>query len=304
MSARAPPTSAATPAWAIGLMAVLIVLWGFNWPIMKTALAEMEPLRFRTACLVVGAAGVFLVAWATGQRLRVPEGQWTRLILVAVLNFLFWNLLSVYGLRLLASGRAAILAYTMPLWAVLLGMWLLRERLTVRRAVGLALGLIGMLLLIAPGFNAAGKSPLGAALMIGCAMTWALGIVVMKRWPVALPASSFTAWQMAIAAVPVLALALVFESGTFFPWALSPRAGWAAAYTIFLCYILCQWIWVKLALIMPVALSTVSSLATPVVGTFGGVLLLGETLEWNDYGALVFVSLALLVVLWPARQRG
>jgi drug/metabolite transporter (DMT)-like permease len=298
-----PNTEAPLSPGLYVLMGILILLWGFNWPIMKIALAEMEPLRFRTACLVVGAAGVFAVAWATGQGIRVPRDQWTRLILIALLNFFIWNVFSVYGLQLLSSGRAAILAYTMPLWAVLLSRWLLHEAITPRRLVGLLLGLAGMALLMVPGFAAAGRSLMGSFLMLVCALAWAMGIVAMKRWPVALPPSSFTAWQMTIAAVPIAIAGLVLESGTYFPWELSPRAGWAAAYTIVLCYVLCQWIWVKLALVMPVAASTVSSLMNPVLGTLGGMWLLGETVEWNDYGALTLVCAAIVVVLWPARRR-
>lgn len=291
------------PTWALPLMIAVVVGWGVNWPLMKIALMEMPPLHFRTLCLGIGAAGVFVVAWLTGAKLRVPAGAWPKLILLACLNFLIWNLASAYGLRWLDSGRAAILAYTMPLWSVLFGVWILKERMTGRRVVGLLLGLAGMLALLGGEITSAGRSPLGAMLMIVAAVSWAIGIVVMKRWPVDLPPASLTAWQMAIAAAPIAVGALLLEEGSFAPWSLSPRAAWAATYTLVVSYLFCQWAWIKLALVLPVAISSLSTLAIPVIGVFAGILVLGERPAVSDYLALALVSLALAVVLIQPRRR-
>jgi drug/metabolite transporter (DMT)-like permease len=292
----------ALPGWALWLLAALTLLWGANWPAMKIAVGAMPPLHFRSVCLFVGAAGVFTVAALAGQRLAVRSADWGRLAMLSLFNFFVWNVTSIYGVRLIDSGRASILAYTMPLWAVLLGMWILRERLTPRRALGLALGLAGMLFLLGGELAQAGRSPLGAALMIVAAVGWALGLVLMKRWPVDLPASSLTAWQMLLAAVPVLAGALALEEGTFLPWTLPPREAWAAIYTIVVGYVFCQWAWIKIALVAPVSISSLSSLMIPVVGVFSGMIVLGERPGWNDFAALGLVSLALAVVLLPSHR--
>ena len=290
------------PRWAIPLMIALVLGWGVNWPLMKRTLAEMPPLHFRTLCLGIGSIGVFAMAYASRLRIRVPAGAWPRLVLLAVLNFLVWNVTSAYGLRLLDSGRAAILAYTMPLWSILFSVWLLRERLTGRRLAALAVGLVGMLALLGGELNVAGRSPLGASLMIVAAIGWGLGIVVMKRWPIDLPATSLTAWQMGIAAVPVVIGALVLEEGSFAPWSLSMPAALAATYTVLVGYLFCQWAWVKLALALPVAVSSLCTLAIPVVGVFSGMLLLGERPAGTDYIALILVSLALAMVLIQPRR--
>src|SRR5512146_41123 len=116
-----PPTT--LPAFGLLLLFLLTIGWGINWPIMKIALSEMPPLTFRALCALSGAAGLMLLARAGGQSLRVPQGQWPRLILLAALNIAAWNILIIYGLRLMPSGRAAILGFTMPLWGVLLSRW-------------------------------------------------------------------------------------------------------------------------------------------------------------------------------------
>ena len=66
----------------------------------------------------------------------------------ALFNLTGWNILAIYGVSMMDSGRAAILGYTMPVWSVLLAVWFLGERLTARRAAGVALGMAGMALLL------------------------------------------------------------------------------------------------------------------------------------------------------------
>jgi drug/metabolite transporter (DMT)-like permease len=290
------------PPYLVGLLVGLTLGWGLNWPIMKIAVSEMAPMRFRTLCLLWGAAGLFAIARTGGLTIRVPDGQWPRLTVTALVNMTGWNIFAIYGVRLMASGRAAILGYTMPVWGAMLSTWLLKETFTGRRALGTACGLAGMLLLLGNELQALGRSPLGAMLMLGAAMSWALGTVMMKRWPVRLPTSSFTAWQMLIAAVPILVVGIVGEHGTYNPFALSVWPMLAILYNIFVAFNFCYWAWTKIALIAPVGVSSLAVMMTPVVGVFSGTLLLGETPHWQDYAALVLVVASLATVLLPPRR--
>jgi len=289
------------PPHLYGVLVGLTLGWGMNWPVMKTVLTEMAPMHFRTLCLLFGAAGLFLVARLGGLAIRVPAGQWRRLTAIALVNIGGWNVCVTYGIPLMSSGRAAILGYTMPLWATLLSGLLLGERLTRRRWLGIGLGMGGMLLLLGGEVQAVGRSPLGALLVIAAAMNWGLGTVLMKRWPVDLPAVSFTAWQLLIATAPVLLIALA-TGGSFNPFALSfwPMSG--VFYNIAVAFIFCYWAWTKIALVAPVSVSGLASLMVPVVGVFSGILFLGESPRWNDYAALTLVVGALGTVLIP--QRG
>ncbi|HEX7550290.1 MAG TPA: DMT family transporter, partial [Candidatus Methylomirabilis sp.] len=227
------------PPHLVGLLVALTLGWGLNWPAMKVVVTEMEPMRLRTVSLLAGAAGLFGVARANGLRLRVPQGQWRRLIAIAIVNMTGWNIFAIYGVSLMASGRAAILGYTMPMWSVLLSAWLLGEPFTRRRALGVALGLSGMLLLLGNEIRALERSPLGALLMVSAAACWAMGTVMIKRWPVDLPASAFTAWQMLIGVVPIVTIALVGEQGTFNPFALSWWPMLGALYNIVVAFNFC-----------------------------------------------------------------
>jgi drug/metabolite transporter (DMT)-like permease len=289
------------PPKLIWLLIGLTLGWGINWPMMKLAVTEMAPMRFRTLCLVAGAVGLFTMAQTGGLRIKVPAKQWPRLIAMALFNICGWNICAIYGVSLMASGRAAILGYTMPVWSVPLSVWLLGERFTLRRALGVALGLSGMLFLLGGEIQAVGRSPLGALCMLGAASTWALGTVIMKRWPVDLPVSSLTAWQMVIGLGPILAIALFAEQGPFNPFVLSAGPLLAVLFNLVVAFNFCYWAWYKIAIVAPVGVSSLSVMMVPVVGVFSGVLVLGEVPHWSDYAALVLVVASLATVLRPAR---
>jgi len=69
----------------------------------------------------------------------------------------------------------------------------------------------------------------------------------MKRWPVDLPTTSFTGWQMLLALVPILFGAMLFEEGSFSPLALSTWPFWGLVYNALVSSIFCNWAWIKIA---------------------------------------------------------
>lgn len=214
------------------MLALLTLGWGMNWPMMKMALAEIPVWTFRALCTGAGALGLFIIARIGGQPARVPRGQWTRLTAVALLNVTIWNVLVAYGLQLLPAGRSVILAYSMPLWVVLLSALVLHEKLTGRRVLGVALGMAGMALLIGGGFVAMQSSPAGIAFTIGAAVSWALGTVLMRRYPTQLGTTAFTAWQLLVGGIPIMVGALILDWGTWQP--IGVRAAIGLGYNVFL----------------------------------------------------------------------
>ena len=290
------------PPGLIGLLAGLTLGWGLTWSMIKLVLSEMQPMHFRTLCLLFGALILMAIARLKGLPLRVPKGQWTRIVAIGLVNITCWNILTVYGIRLMASGRAAILGYTMPAWSVFLSAWLLNEPFTKRRAVGLVLGLAGMGLLMGSDLYAVGRSPLGTVLMVGAALSWAFGTVMMKRWPVDLPVTVFTGWQLVIGVIPILVAALAWESGTFNPFTLSWGPMFGVFYAIFISFVFCYWAWTKIVIIAPVGVSSLAVMMIPVVGVFSGMLILGERLHWQDFVALITVVGSLATVMLPSRK--
>jgi drug/metabolite transporter (DMT)-like permease len=299
-SLSTPPAPARSP---LVLVLLVVLAWGFNWPMLKIALAEMPPLHFRTWCVLGGAAGLFAIAAASGRRLGVPRGQWARLLAVTLFNVTAWNVLVAYGVTLMESGRASILGFTMPVWGVLLGRWFFGEPLRPRQIAALGLGLAGLLFLLGGEISVAGRSPLGTGLMLAAAALWAVGVVLMKRWGhLGMPATVFTAWQLLLGGLPIV-LAVPFEEGSFSPLHLSMPASLALAYSVAIAFVFSYWAWNRAVAELPVVVSSLSSLLVPLVGVFSGMLVLGERPAWTDFAALALITAAVAVVLLPRRER-
>ena len=282
------------------LLAGLTLAWGFNWTAMKVALSEVPPWTFRALCLGLGSAVLFLGLRAARQRIVWPRGQWRRLAVLAFFNITCWNVLVAFGLTMIPSGRAAILAYTMPVLAVPLSVWLLGERLTARKLAGLALGMAGLALLLGERVASVGQAPLGSLLVLGASAAWALGVVLQKRYPVSMPTGSYTAWIMLLGGAPVIVVALVFDDPrALAEIGLQPALG--VAYNVLVAFAWAHWAWIKIATSVSVTVFSLSMLVIPVVGVLSGMLFLGERPSWAEYSALALVLAALLTVVVPPR---
>jgi len=291
------------PARLWWLLGALTLAWGLNWTAMKLALAEVPPWTFRSLCLGLGSAVLFAALRLGGQRITWPRGQWRRLWLLALLNISGWNMLVAFGLTMIASGRASILAYTMPVLSIPLSVWLLGERLTGAKLVGLLLGIAGLSLLIGEGFTAIGAAPLGSLLVLGAAASWALGAVLQKKFPVALPAGPYTAWIMLLGGVPIFIGAALFEDLRSLAH-VGVRALVGTAYNVLIAFAFAHWAWIKLATSVSVTVFSLSIMVIPAVAVLSGIVFLGERPSAAELVALVLVLAALATVLIPSRAAG
>jgi drug/metabolite transporter (DMT)-like permease len=269
------------------LWASLSLFWGANWPIMKMVLSEVPPFYFRSVCLMLGGMGMLILARAGGMSLRVPAGQWKRVLWLGAFNVTAWNAPLIFGVLLLPSGRAALLGYTMPLWSTLLSVRFLGERLTARADFGLLSGLAGIAVLMGGGVEGMLQAPIGVACMIVSAWGWAIGVVLFKRLPVTMPISPLTGWMLLVGGAPILALAIPLETSRLVVPSFWPIFG--MLYNIFVSFMFGYWAWNRIMQMVPVSISSLSSLAVPLIGVLCGVVFLGEPLGWREVSASLLI---------------
>ena len=280
-------------------VAVLTLIWGANWPILKLGVAEIEPLTFRTITLPFAALGMLAVAHLSGNSIRIPRALWGKVAALAVFNIAVWNGLILFGIRQLPAGRSAILAYTMPVWTVLFSLVLLSEPLGRRRIAGMALGMLGMALLLGDDIRHFQRAPTAALMILGAAIAWAFGTVLLRKWQLPLPQNTLSGWMMLLGWIPIAVLAPFFAAG---PLTMPSAGAWfALLYNIFLAGTLAHWAWFTLARTLPVALSSMASLPVPIVGVFAGMLVLGERPGPSEWIALALVVAAMVAVLWAPK---
>jgi drug/metabolite transporter (DMT)-like permease len=291
------------PAYNLLLLAGLSLFWGINWPIIKIVLAEIPVWTFRTLCLVCGGLGLLGLVRVNGVSLDIPKKELGPLVMVAMLNVTGWHLCSAYGVYYMQAGRASIIAYTMPVWAAIFSVILLKEPLGVRQILGLFFGLASLAILIGPAVASLRTTPVGAIFMLGAAVSWAAGTVFVKYFRWTIPTSLLTAWQLLVGSLPVLIGALIMDPINSV-LQLSPKGIIAMVYMILFPMIFCYWAWFKVVSILPATLATICTLSIPVIGVFTSALMLGEAITSLEITALVLVLLALSVVLVrPVRSR-
>lgn len=262
--------------------------WGLNWPAMKFALTEWPPFTFRVITSIGGVALLFGFALARGEPAWPHGGQWRRLALAGLLNITSFVGLGTLSLLWLDASEAAIVAYTMPIWAAALAWPVLGERPTAPRLAGLAVGLAGVAVLLGPLAAAssgalAAKLP-GFACILGTALMFALGAVLTKRLPPGLPPLASLAWQIGFGTLPLVLGAAVFER-----WDTSRvgPGGWLVLlYVTGVALCVSYLAWFRALRLLPASTAAIGTLLVPVIGVLSAGLLLGEPLGWRQFAAL------------------
>ena len=272
------------------LLVGITLFWGFNWPVMKIAMMEIPVFTFRSIVLLGGGICLFALCRAFGYPLTIPRREWKPLILVTGAIFVF-QLLSGYGVLMTGSGRASVMAYTMPVWAIAMGWAFLGERPGWRRLMALALGMSGIGLLLAADIEDIGGAPLGMIFMLVTAIAWGVATIIQKRVDWSVPTLTIVAWQVLLGSVPMyVGAAFVDYSDVGFPstWAIL-----SVLYNIFIAAAFCFWAYMEVVRLYPVGVATIGVMLTPVVGIFSGAWVLGEPLGFAEYASMVLVSLAI-----------
>lgn len=279
------------------LLVVLWLVWGTNWGLFPIVLREVSVWSFRAiSCLVAGLALLAVARWR-GLSLVVPRAQWRTIGVATLFYLVLWNAASAYAAMLIPSGQAAVLGFTMPLWAALIGWAVLGERLGARMLLALALGAAAVALLAWRGMTAYAQAPLGVALALLAAVGWAVGTLILKRGQVTAPALVLTGWQLLVTAVPFGLVALARLQGP--PELPSWSAVAVIAYIALVPMAVGNWCWFVIVGELPASVAGMSSIMVPVLAMVSGALMHGEPL-----GAVQLVAMACSGAgLWLALAR-
>jgi drug/metabolite transporter (DMT)-like permease len=282
-----------SPYLAVGALALMALIWGYNFVVTKVALQYAEPAVFAALRAFLGGVFLFLVLVILRRPLRPRDLRltlWVGLFQTAgSIGLMTWALGSG------AAGKTAVLVYTMPLWLLLLSWVILRERLRGAQWLSVAFALAGLCLVLSP-WRMHG-SLLSNLLAVGSGVSWAAASVVAKIYGKRRQVDilSLNAWQLLFGSIPLVVVALVTSrslpvgSGSFIV---------ALLFSIILStgFGLILWFYALGALAAGTA--GLSALATPVLGVGFAWMQLGE--RPNGYEAagmiLILASLGILAL--------
>ena len=283
------------------ILIIIIVGWGTSWPFLKIGLSEIPPWTYRGLIAPTAALFIFFAGFISQQKLDVPAGKWKPLIVASLFNVTIWHIFSAWGIRLLASGQASIIAYTMPLWAVLFSIIINKDHPTAQRMIGLGLGLSGL------GTLALGESgiyqvaPIGSTMMLIAAISWGMGTAIQKRIRWEMPAVALAGWQLLLGGLPITIIAIFLEY-TLWPEVINYISLSAILSTILILIypiIFCWIAWFHIVAEVPVSVSAISIMLVPVIGVFSGHIILQEPVGFYEIIGLLLVCSALALVLLP-----
>ena len=288
------------PPRGYALLIATILGWGLAWPMIKIGLNEIPPWTYRGVMLPAAGFVMFAVACGMREPIVLPRGQWPALLASTFLNITCWTLFSTLGLRLLGSGHASIIAYTMPLWAVTFSILFIGERPTPRRIAGLVCGLAGIGVLLSDQMGVISQSPLGALFMLIAAISWGAGTVVHKRTLWRFSPVVLTGWMILMGGLPIFAVAVVIESVDLGEISLAAIA--ASLFVLFIPTVFCWFAWFRVVTMAPIIVSSVAIMMVPIVAVISGGLILAEPIGWHEIGALALVISGIALVLIPPRR--
>src|ERR1700728_3419505 len=268
-------------------LAVTSVGWGLNWPVTKYLIGFLPPLTLRGTTGVIGAALLALLAILTRQSLRVPRKAWPRLIVSAFLNVGCWLVLMGLALLWLPASEAALIAYTMPVWASILAWPILGERPNLLRVISLVMAFAGLSAILGGNGFAASLAKLPGMLMaLGGAIGFAVGTVLAKKLPLGLPPVSSAAWQIGVGCLPVAIVGFLFENAhlaglTEVDWML-------LAYSTVIQFCVAYVCWFAALARLPASVAAIGTMAVPVIGVVTSAIASHEPLGIGQIAALLF----------------
>jgi len=295
--------------WA--LLLALSLIWGGSFFFNKILLGAMEPLT-----IVLGRAG--LAALTLNVAIRLGGGRfgfsgeaWRLFAVMSLFNNLIPFVLILWGQKHIASGLAAILNATTPLFAAVLGHMLARERLNARTLAGVLIGMAGVVLMVGPHVLAAGLGGdvLAQLAVLGAALSYGFAALYGRKYAkLGLAPPAAAAGQLTVTTIVVFPLVLLIDR----PWTL-PLPGlehWASlAALAFVSTALAYIIFFRLLSGAGAVNASLVTLLVPVSALMLGTLALGEdfTLRQAAGMAVILAGLAVTdgrVVRYFNREMG
>ena len=283
-------------ALAFGLV---YVLWGSTYLGIRIVVEHIPPSVMGASRFLL--AGLPMLGWCalSGRRVGLTLSDFWRVLAIGVLLLTGGNVMVAWAEQYVPSGLAALIVAIVPIWVAVLESILPRgERLAGRGVAGLALGIVGLAVLMWPRLSAGSAAGhmqlLGALGLVFASLSWASGSILSRRSQLRLDPFAATAWEMTLAGLVNLGIVLALGD--------HHRVVWTARGVGALLYLVVFGSWIGFTayiwLLEHVPTSKVATYAyvNPVVAVFLGWLILHESVDvYIAAGSAVIIAAVALV---------
>jgi drug/metabolite transporter (DMT)-like permease len=296
------------------LLIVLSIIWGGAFFFGKVAVAELPPFTIVLGRVGIAAIVLNAIVRLTGYRMPGSLKTWGQFMAMGALNNMIPFSLIFWGQIHIASGLAAILNATTPLWTVLLAHFMTRdERLNTSRLTGVALGIFGVIIIIGPdALQGFGSNVMAQLVVIGATISYALAGIFGKRFRDIPPIVTATG-QLTCSTIIIIPVAIWVDK----PWliAMPGAQTWGSIIALALvCTALAYIIYFRILASAGATNILLVTFLIPISALLLGAIILGERLELRQFvgmGVIVFGLAAIdgriksfITSPWPKKSTG
>ena len=280
-------------------LAVLTLVWGLNWIVMKAALLHAHPLEFNVHRTWLAVAALFLVLLA--RRGRLWPHSWRAVLITAVfqtvINFGATTMAVAGG----GAGRTSVLVFTMPFWTLLIAWPVLHERVRGAQSIAIALAFIGLVVVVEPWAWQGDLAPKLWAVLSG--FGWAAGTIAVKYFQRDrdFDMLTFITWQMALGVLPL----------TLLPWLFDvPATQWSVTQAVLIVVVGVIataggfLAWMEVLRWLPAGTASLNMFAIPVIALLSSMAVFGERLAANEWIGIALIGVGLALITIEALRGG
>lgn len=291
------------------MLIVLSLAWGGSFFFVEVVIDDLPPLTIVFVRVALGALALWLYALITGLSIPRIPGVWVAFFVMGAINNVIPFTCIVWGQTHIASGLAAILNATTPLFTVVVaGILLADEKITGVKLTGVITGFVGVILMIGPGsLQGLSDNLLAQLAILGAAISYAFASVYGRRFKrLGIDPVVTAAGQVSASTLLMLPLVLLLEPAA--SWSLPPAQGVAALIALgLLSTALAYILYFRILASAGATNLMLVTFLVPVSAILLGSLVLGETLQGIHFvgmtligGGLVFID-GRLVKSWAFR---
>lgn len=288
--------AAPTPRnWAS--IALLGVIWGGTFMVVRMALNGYGPLTVACARTTLGALATLVVVMALRRSWpRLGAAHWVMMAVMGILNTALPFFLLSWGQQYVPSAFAGITMAALPLFVLPLAHFFSDERMHLRRVIGVTIGFCGALVLIGPGLAAlgTGSAPLAQLACLGATLSYAISSILTRRAPPmdSLVLSAITLICGSVVLIPIM---LAVEG---LPRWQGGGPGWAIVFLGLMPTAFAAFLRVSVVRTAGSVFMTLVNYQVPLWAMLFGWAIMGEDLPWRFFAALALILTGLAVSQW------
>jgi drug/metabolite transporter (DMT)-like permease len=288
-----------TQSKALFALFILSLFWGYNWVVMKKALAFAGVFQFVALRTVIGAACLFLIMLVLRKPFSIAEKP--SVLLLGLLQTSGFTGLLMWALVDGGAGKTSVLTFTMPFWVMLLAWPMLGEKLKGLQWPAAALAVLGLGFILDPFHLSANHLSMLLAVLSG--VCWALAVIVAKKLHAKAPTMdllSLTAWQMLFGSIPIVVVAYLVPAP---PIQWTPYFTGAVLFNSVICNALAWLLWLYALQRLQAGVATMSSLLIPVIAVLAAWVQLQEAPEKGELIGMGLIGLALVLISYVSIKK-